>query len=96
MVFDKPLRCLTKPLEQAEILVLVRTEDFQHLDVFVIGEILDEVSHVTGNDTNITGLEVKSTCCTFGGEDSHTGAASDEERPFVCISCGNELVRRQA
>ena len=93
VLLDEPLRRLTKPLEQAEILVLVCAEDFQYLDVFIVRKVFDEVAHVARNDAHIAGLEVESARCAFGGENGHSGAAFDEEGPLVCVGCGNELER---
>jgi len=89
---DKSLRRLAKPLEQTEVLVLVCTEDFQHLDVLIVRQVLDEVAHVAGDDAYVAGLEVECARCAFGGEDRYAGTASDEEGPFVCVGCGKELV----
>lgn len=88
MLLDQSLRCLAKPLEETEILELIGTEDFQYLDFFFVGQVLDKVTHVTGDDADVAGLVVKGARCTLGGEDGDAGAAFDEEGPFVCVGCG--------
>jgi hypothetical protein len=43
------------------------------------------VAHVAGNNTDVTGLEVKSARSAFASENGDAGTAFDEIRPFVGV-----------
>jgi hypothetical protein len=93
MLLDQSLGRLTKPLEQREVLELVCTEDFQHLNILFVAQILDKVAHILGNNADIASLVVKGTGNPRGSEYGYAGTALDEEGPLVGIGCGEISTR---
>jgi hypothetical protein len=93
VLLDQPSRRLPKPLEQRKVLVFVCTEDLKNFDFFVIGQVLDEVAHVTWDYADVAGLEVEGAGRAFCSEDCYAGTAFDEEGPFVCVGCLETLAQ---
>lgn len=85
MVLDQSLRRLAQPLEQTEILELVGPENLEHLNVLVVGKVLDEMSHVPWHNAHVAGLVVEGAGGTLGSEDRDACAAFDEVGPFVGV-----------
>jgi acid stress-induced BolA-like protein IbaG/YrbA len=93
MLLHQAARRLAHPLEQAEVLELVRAEDLKHFNVLLVRQVLDEVAHVARHDTHVAGLVVEGARGSFGGEDGDARAAFDEEGPFVCVGFTRSLAR---
>lgn len=85
MVGNHLLGGLSEPLEEGEILKLVRLEDLENLDGFVIAQVFDEMAHVLGHDADVSSLEVKGACDARGGEDGDACSSADEVRPLVGV-----------
>ncbi len=85
MVGHHPLGRLTHPLKQREILEFLRLEDLEHFNRLLVAQVLDEVTHVAGDDTNVAGHVVERPGGAVGGEDGDTSAALDEEGPFIGV-----------
>ena len=62
------------------------TEELQDLQRFIIAEVLDEVSHVSRDNADVTRHVVKGARITFSGEDGDSGTTADEEGPTPSTS----------
>lgn len=76
---------LTHPLEKRKVLELVGLEDLEHLDRFVVAEVLDEVAHVARDHAHVARDVVEGPGGAVGGENRDARAALDEKRPFVRV-----------